>query len=303
MNKKLSLCLTTYNRKEELNSTLFNLCKLCASKYEVIILDASDEPITQNKLPNHIKYKHLPGKRSLSLDYISAYDMCEGHYVMFITDDDYLPIKTIDSIYNALTDNSDLVVIPHKLFSLEGLLISQQDFSEYADKFLLKNIPKALIQHLSHIGSFAFKRDCWHLEYTHISKKNYFPHFFPIFNEHNLHKSIKILPNDFIEINLGNASWKDKTSFIWINQWGEVQEFLELNKINSINFLSIKRLLMLCVITNKNSVLYSLKNKSKYLYLIIFFIPQKFLRFLYKIYLHLISKDPYKIYTYKINTK
>ena len=156
MNKKLSLCLTTYNRKEELSSTLLNLCKLPSSKYEVIILDASDKPVKQNKLVNHIKYKHLPGKRSLSLDYISAYDMCEGNYVMFITDDDYLPIKTIDRIYDNLTD-SDIVIIPHKLFSIEGLLISQQDFSAYSDKFLLKNIPTAIIQHLSHIGSFAFK--------------------------------------------------------------------------------------------------------------------------------------------------
>ena len=52
MNKKLSLCLTTYNRKEELSSTLLNLCKLPSSKYEVIILDASDKPVKQNKLVN-----------------------------------------------------------------------------------------------------------------------------------------------------------------------------------------------------------------------------------------------------------
>ncbi len=130
MEKKLSICIATYNRSKYLDCCLRSIYQQLVSTEKVSLVNVivSDNCSTDSTADVVLKYKNL-----LDLKYIvsqdnygyetnfgSAISMASGKYSLYLSDDDLLDIESVFEIIDFMESNQSVsaVYAPWRLIDL-----------------------------------------------------------------------------------------------------------------------------------------------------------------------------------------
>lgn len=111
MNYLISICITSYNRPEELKRCLFSIATNFASDIQILIGDDFSptwarvkEVVNEYSLTNDIKTELVINSKNLGLDlnFHNLIKKSKGKYLLFITDDDAFLPGSIDKIIGVL---------------------------------------------------------------------------------------------------------------------------------------------------------------------------------------------------------
>jgi glycosyltransferase involved in cell wall biosynthesis len=298
----LSVVLTTFGRPQELIERINQYNSFIDSNLsiEIIVLDANNDRF-KGVTEKFINYIWLPGKRGLANDYREAIKYASGEYVLFSTDDDVLELESLKGLYSEL-GKTDFLIIPHKIYdaNYSSIGASRTTLHPYKKDMILGSMTCAELQHLSHIGSFVFKREMWKSEYELFDSQNYFPHIFPLFNSLNLLRTYNVSSCASLKIRLGAASWVSHTATVWLLHWWRVQEFIKSHHYRYQNLRSMRKLLVVAALTSKKDVLAAIRDRNGVSKSTVFFLnifPQYLIDKLYHQYIKF-KKDKVALYEF-----
>lgn len=122
MNKKLSVCLITYNHESYIEQALQSiLMQKTNFEYEIIIGEDYSKDLTRsiissykNKHPDMIFPIFRPSNIGMKANFIDTYFSCSGEYVAVLSGDDYWidPFKLQKQV-DFLDENGDYVLVGH----------------------------------------------------------------------------------------------------------------------------------------------------------------------------------------------
>lgn len=183
--KKLSVCIPTYNRVNELSSLIESIidCMNDLIDYEICVSDNNSNDGTDKLFEKkfnlkNIKYNKLNNNYGPDVNYISAYSMATGKYIWMIGSDDLLSnsLETRELIAKLVYNEHDLLVsnrynADHNLrvynttnwFKWEDGVYT---ISSYKDLVDYVNSINSLGGLFSYLSSFIFKRELWNIEYS-----------------------------------------------------------------------------------------------------------------------------------------
>lgn len=174
--KKLSICIPTYNRSEELDIVLSNLKKIISiptkKMIEIVISDNASEDRTEeivDKYKNDLEIIYSKNLKNMKFDYNleNVSKLATGEYIWFCGDDDIIKNGSIEKILQYIEYKNDIYILNgniknKKMDSLtcENLKIfntkNECEFLEY-----INSIKNNLSFFLAFITSIVVKRELY----------------------------------------------------------------------------------------------------------------------------------------------
>ena len=166
MINRLTIFTPTFNRFEHVKNLFFSICKQTFTNFTWIVID--DGSITKE---TYNFFKQLEGKTNFKLIYIyqenlgkyvaynNALKFCETEYFCCIDDDDVVDCDFVETIYNSLPNEQDIIGI---LFPRNSSVANQKkDFVDVPELWLIDGI----------------KTETTIVVKTEVAKRNLFPIF------------------------------------------------------------------------------------------------------------------------------
>lgn len=147
MSRKVSVCISTYNRKDYLKETLDSVFAQTYKDYEVVILDdgstdGTEEMIKRNNY--NIRYYWQPNK-GVPVTKSRLIHLAEGEFISFLDSDDVLIPDAIERLIDAVTKEEEDVIAygPYLRIDRNGNVCGKckrKLYSGYVTKYLFQNI-------------------------------------------------------------------------------------------------------------------------------------------------------------------
>jgi glycosyltransferase involved in cell wall biosynthesis len=200
MNKKLEIIIITYNRSSNLEYTLYSLLNSEYKKINITVIDNFSNDDTEIKVKGFInKFDNLTYIKNCqnigaSANVMRAYELASKDYVWVMCDDDICNFTQIESLYRALEELPDIIVVgsPYDrddVFDKDSLnkKINGIHLSKSKLAMVLTFLPSAII-------NVKKLKECnFNVGYK-LANTN-FPHFFWIAELFNRNWTVYILKN------------------------------------------------------------------------------------------------------------
>lgn len=169
MEKILSICIPTYNRKSFLERSINALMPQLCDELEVLISNncSSDDTDEYCKtLDPRIKYYKQPENIGADNNFLWLMDNAIGKYVLILSDDDFLAVNAVSKLIKFLKDKEyGLAVINAKSFFSNGSISNTIYNCDKNIEYTEENISEFLIQvglYLTFISGLIFNSDLLH---------------------------------------------------------------------------------------------------------------------------------------------
>ena len=219
----LSICIPTYCRHDYLKKTVDSLIKqigiLNSTEVQICISDNCSNDNTNNYLNVLTSHTFIKTNRNLvncGYDYnlMKAFEMCEGEYIWFLSDDDIITDKTVNSLITILKGNKPNSVFLKPVF-FRGSPVEKDyqfgfDMVEKADDAL-----KRINWLVSFLSSFIVKKSL-----IKQSVKDFFGSGFihtPLILEVLSYGSVAVVEEGFLFVRQGNSGGYNKYQFFGPN--------------------------------------------------------------------------------------
>lgn len=166
MEKILSICIPTYNRKSFLERSINALLPQLCDEVEVLISNNCSPDDTDaycRTLDPRIKYYKQPENIGADNNFLWLMDNAIGKYVLILSDDDYLDDGSVSKLIEFLNDKEyGLAVINAKSLMTNGSITSSIYSGDTNIEFTEENISEFLIQvgvYLTFISGLIFNND------------------------------------------------------------------------------------------------------------------------------------------------
>jgi abequosyltransferase len=230
MQKLISLCVTTRNRKESLGRLINELSPELSDEVDLIIVDGASTDGTQNFIEKN--YKNSPYIRYFCEEINSGldqgYDQCvslaSGKYCWLLSDDDQIVQGSLELLIKIIKSNDyDLIVANSAVWdsTLQHCLIDKQININQDTNFTSRQMEELFVMTasvLSFIGAVIIKRELWITRDRESYFGSWFAHVGVIFQK-KLDKGALVIERPLVNIRYGLASWSDKAFDIWMKSW------------------------------------------------------------------------------------
>ncbi|MBQ8434534.1 MAG: glycosyltransferase family 2 protein, partial [Oscillospiraceae bacterium] len=108
MNKKLSVCIPTYNRSKLLKLTLDSVLAQINDEVELIVCDNASSDNTQELMNEYvskynISYYRSDKNRGMDYNFLQCLKNATGEYIQLLSDDDVLLPGAIEKLLNLIS--------------------------------------------------------------------------------------------------------------------------------------------------------------------------------------------------------
>lgn len=304
--KKLSICISTFNRESYIKETLDTIVPQLNENVELVLVDAGTSNETQKVVSNYIKKNNFIRyfKESVNSgvdgDYDKAIKYAYGEFCWLMTDDDLLEVDAINKVLNKINKTVDLIVVNSKVMNID-LTVTLADrqlniLSDVKYKDLKSGFFQDVGAYLSFIGCVVIRRKLW----ISRNRVDYFGTTFThvgVICQNPPISNIYVISNPLIVIRYGNAMWTDNAFNVWNVKWPELiwsfESFSDQEKLSICRKQPYTRLSTL--LYNKAMGAFSLKEFYKkrssvnflrfyLLYIISYLIPGYIINYLFIIY-------------------
>lgn len=229
--KKLSICIATFNRGMFIGDTLDSILALMEPDVELVIVDGASSDNTPEVILQYLalhpelRYYREPENSGIDRDYDKAVGYAVGEYCWLMTDDDLLRPGAIQRVLSAIDEGHDLVVMNAEVMSV--------DFAQRLAVRLPDNIEERYgtgdkelfftrtAKYLSFIGAIIIRRHLWLARDRVTYYGTLFIHVGVVF-QHPPIETIKVIAEPLIMIRLGNAMWTARGFEIWMFKWPQL---------------------------------------------------------------------------------
>lgn len=227
--KKLSICVATYNRGNFIAETLDSIMVQLPEGVEVVVVDGASPDNTAEVMARYIA--QYPGLRyfreevnsGVDADYDKAVGYATGEYCWLMTDDDLLKPGAIRQVLGKLRTNPDLLIVNAEVRNADFTkVLNERLIEQSADRQYKAGDEERLFvetaQGLSFIGCVVIRRDVWLARNRQAYFGSLFVHVGVIFQQLPI-ACAELLAAPLITIRYGNAMWTPRGLEIWIEKW------------------------------------------------------------------------------------
>lgn len=238
--KKLTICITTFNRGRFIGETLDSILPQLTSACEILVIDGASSDNTQEVVAEYsrrfdsVLYVRQEENRGFDRDCDRAVELASGEYCWLMTDDDLLKPGAIDLVLAALDDNPSLVIVNAELrdFTLSKILQSHWLDLKVSRRYGTEEMDRLAVE-TSHILGFVacivVRRDVWIARERKMYYDSWFIFIGVIFQK-KLPADSLVLAEPLIVYRSGNShSWSSRTIEIVFVKWPEVVQSLALS--------------------------------------------------------------------------
>ena len=230
--KKLSICIATFNREKFIGETLDTILGQITENIELVVVDGASPDNTSEVMAEYltrypaIRYYREQENSGIDRDYDKAVGYASGEYCWLMTDDDLLHPGAIGRVLDALNEEVDLLVVNSEVRNadlsvvLEPRRIDLNQDREYNTGEAEKAF-SALANSLSFIGCAVVRRDLWMTRDRTSYYGTLFVHVGVIFQSPPLER-VKVIAQPQIIIRYGNAMWTARGFEIWMFKWPQL---------------------------------------------------------------------------------
>jgi len=227
--KKLSICIATYNRGNYIGGTLDTIISQMDSKVELIVVDGASPDNTLDIMTEYIyrypeiRYYREPVNSGVDADYDKAVSYAIGEYCWLMTDDDLLRTGAVKQVLQSIENSPELVVVNSEVKNLNfSKLYLERSLALYQDRKYGENEGEKffseMANYLSFIGAVVVKRQTW----LERNRTDYFGTLFVhvgvIFQSPPI-KKVNVIAEPLITIRYGNGMWSSRSFEIWTFKW------------------------------------------------------------------------------------
>ncbi len=227
---RLSICITTRNRRAELAQTLASLlAQMPAQGVEVVVVDGQsddDTPQTMRALADRdarVRFFRETVNGGIDRDYDKAVMYARGRHCWLMSDDDLFLPGAVARVLSALADDPCLVVVDAEVRNAHLTRVVQTSrLGLSADTVFGPTEHEALFlaaaDHLSFIGGTVIRRSLWMAREREAYIGSFFIHVGVIFQAPLPGKAV-LLAGPLIAIRYGAASWSPRSFEIFGVRW------------------------------------------------------------------------------------
>ena len=226
--KKLSICISTFNRAKFIEKTLSTIVPQLSEQVELIIVDGASSDNTNDIVNRYVKknkfikyFKELKNS-GVDGDYDKAVSYSEGEFCWLMTDDDFLKPNAIDNVLAKIKKTVDLIIVNSKVMNHDfSKTLSKNQLNIYKDLKYSKNGKNyfpIIGAYLSFIGCVVIRRNLWLLR----NRKSYYGTTFihvGIICQTPPIENIYVISDPLIIIRYGNAMWSSNAFNVWNLMW------------------------------------------------------------------------------------
>lgn len=231
-NKKLSICIATFNRGEYIGETLDSILSQMSPEVELVVVDGASPDSTPEVMASYlltypeIRYHRELVNSGIDADYDKAVGYAAGEYCWLMTDDDLLKSGAIKRVLSELNRQRDLVVVNAETRNadLSEVLVPKQLVVD-TDRSYIKNDSERFfsecMNYLSFIGGVVIRREFWLERDRKSFYGSLFVHVGVIFQQPHI-GDVYVISDPQIVVRYGNAMWTSRGFEIWSFKWQEL---------------------------------------------------------------------------------
>ncbi|MFC4311613.1 glycosyltransferase family 2 protein [Steroidobacter flavus] len=212
---KLSICITTFNRRNFIGATLRSILDQCTDECELLVLDGGSTDDTELVVSEyvgrsrHLRYVRRSENGGFDLDCDCAVHLAIGQYCWLMTDDDLLKPGAVAAVLDALRQDPSLVIVNAELRDFEMRRILQPRWLNFGSDRLYRGTETDRLfaevgDFLKYIGGVVIKRRTW----ISRDRKSYygslFLHLGVIFQD-QLPGDALVIARPYISYRIGNS--------------------------------------------------------------------------------------------------
>ena len=232
MDKKLSICIATYNRGKFIGETLDSILSQMSPDVELVVVDGASPDNTPEVMAQYllrhpeIRYYREQENSGIDRDYDKAIGYARGEYCWLMTDDDLLRAGSVSRVLDSLHTKPALVVVNSEVRSADFSTVLAKSFlkfpndREYGEKDSERFFSE-VASYLSFIGGVVIKRQLWLGRDRTSYYGTLFVHVGVIF-QHPPISRVKVIAEPLIIIRYGNAMWTARGFEIWMFKWPQL---------------------------------------------------------------------------------
>ena len=170
--KKLSICITTYNRARFLGVTLDHILANVTQDCEIVIVDGGStdetsqivgERATRSGCIRYFKQSHNSG---IDADYDKAVQLARGEYCWLMTDDDLMKPGAISKVLSVIKEDVSLVLVnvecrDFEMSTSQGNALLFKEDRVYAPEEMGILLAEMGPKILNYVGCVIIRRDIW----------------------------------------------------------------------------------------------------------------------------------------------
>jgi glycosyltransferase involved in cell wall biosynthesis len=228
-NKRLSICIATYNRARYIGETLDSIIPQLGKDVELVIVDGASTDNTAEVLSQYlagntlIRYYQETENSGVDQDFDKAVHYARGEYCWLMSDDDLLKPGAVKQVLNAFEKRHDLIVVNAEVRNTD-LSVSLEERrlpyhkDQYYNAYNKEQFFSETLKYLSFIGCVVIRRELWLARNRLPYYGSLFIHVGVIF-QHPPLNSIRVIADPLIIIRYGNAMWSMRSFEIWTFKW------------------------------------------------------------------------------------
>lgn len=230
--KKLSICIATFNRGKYIGETLDSILSQVSPEVELIVVDGASPDNTPEVMASYvstypeIRYFRELENSGIDADYDKAVGYAVGQYCWLMTDDDLLKPGAIKRVLAELDGLRDLVVVNAETRNadLAEVLVPRQLIVD-GDRSYIKDGSESFfsecMNYLSFIGGVVVRRGFWLERDRKSFYGSLFVHVGVIFQQPRI-GDVYVIADPQIVVRYGNAMWTSRGFEIWSFKWQEL---------------------------------------------------------------------------------
>jgi abequosyltransferase len=230
--KKLSICIATFNRGKYIGETLDSILSQISPDVELVVVDGASPDNTPEVMASYvstypeIRYFRELVNSGIDADYDKAVGYAVGQYCWLMTDDDLLKPGAIKRVLAELDGLRDLVVVnaETRIADLTEVLVPRQLVVD-VDRSYIKDDSESLFSectnYLSFIGGIVIRRGFWLERDRKSFYGSLFVHVGVIFQQPRI-ENVYVISDPQIIVRYGNAMWTSRGFEIWSFKWQEL---------------------------------------------------------------------------------
>ena len=227
---KLSICIASMNREEELTTLVKTLLEQDQQKLiEIVIVDSSANKsalLESLLLESHHVYHWTGLPQGVDADYDLSVKLSKGEYCWTLPDDDRLVSGAVSTVLAALETGNDLILLNTAVFdsSYEKLLRKstlEPDSDEKIVGAVNANNLLPFVGLLTYIGCVVIRKELWLSAPTEEFFGSEFIHVGVILSQIPL-TGLCVVLEPQIEIRYGQGYWEQRYTQVWWGQWEDL---------------------------------------------------------------------------------
>lgn len=228
----LSICIPTFNRDDQIGSTLDSLIGQMTPQVEVVIVDSSSADVTEavvkgyQKRSQSIRYIRLPTASGVDRDMDAGVREARGRFCWLMSDDDLVAPGAVDRLFRLCNEGHDLIVANAEIrdFSMVRVL-KERCLDLDADRVYppeaWDSFFASTVNHMSFMPSVIIKRSVW----LERDRESYFDSEFlhvGVVFQAPLEGTVLVCAEPLLSIRHGNWNWIQRYVTIWLFQWSDL---------------------------------------------------------------------------------